>query len=680
MAEVSGDGGGMSLSTMADGGNVMPVTSEAIATALGSFREGRSLRRRAPLRPSLDADEFMNLLHGSDPVKVELNRLENEVRDKDRELGDAHAEIKALRLSERLREKAVEELTEELAKVEEKLKLTESLLDSKNLEIKKINDEKKASMAAQFAAEATLRRVHTAQKDDDMPPIEAILAPLEAELKLARQEIAKLQDDNKALDRLTKSKEAALLEAERTVQFAMAKASMVDDLQNKNQELMKQIEICQEENKILDKMHRQKVAEVEKLTQTVRELEEAVLAGGAAANAVRDYQRKVQEMNVIYALMMSKLDVFGHLFSRRRGKTLDRELARAKVTANRVATVVANEWKDANDKVMPVKQWLEERRFLQGDMQQLRDKLNIAEKTAKYEAQLKDKYQLRLRVLEESLRSPNSSNRSISEGGSINNGHSRRQSLGGADNIPKLASNGFLPKRSPSFQLKSTSSGTSSILTHAKGTSKSFDGGMRKLKLIAMPAKKIQKIKTNDFPVMDTEDSVPVVLYDFLQKEVIALRKAGHEKDQSLKDKDDAIEMLAKKVDTLTKAMEVEAKKMRREVATMEKEVAAMRVEKEHENRAKRFGTSKVPLVSVLQLLPGRCDMSALHSSSPPPLIAIPNNAKYLDYKIALFYLPSESRLSSLPLLEICLNQWNLFMNRKQISTKIVKSEADYAY
>lgn len=56
--------------------------------------------------------------------------------------------------------------------------------------------------------------------------------------------------------------------------------------------------LCQEENKILDKILRQKVAEVEKLTQTVRELEEAVLAGGAAANAVRDYQRKVQEMNV----------------------------------------------------------------------------------------------------------------------------------------------------------------------------------------------------------------------------------------------------------------------------------------------------------------------------------------------------------------------------------------------
>lgn len=44
-------------------------------------------------------------------------------------------------------------------------------------------------MAAQFAAEATLRRVHAAQKDDEMPPIEAIIAPLEAELKLARMEV-----------------------------------------------------------------------------------------------------------------------------------------------------------------------------------------------------------------------------------------------------------------------------------------------------------------------------------------------------------------------------------------------------------------------------------------------------------------------------------------------------------
>ncbi|KFK44516.1 hypothetical protein AALP_AA1G266900 [Arabis alpina] len=614
MSEISGDG--------VDDSPSYPSLTVSASFSGGGGGGGKSSSKRRPVRPSFDAatdNEFITLLHGSDPVKVELNRLENEVRDKDRELGESQAEIKALRLSERQREKAVEELTEELTKLDEKLKLTESNLESKNLEIKKINEEKKASMAAQFAAEATLRRVHAAQKDDDMPPIEAILAPLEAELKLARSEIGKLQEDNRALDRLTKSKEAALLEAERTVEGAMAKAAMVDDLQNKNQELMKQIEICQEENKILDKMHRQKVAEVEKLTQTVRELEEAVLAGGAAANAVRDYQRKFQEMN-------------------EERKTLDRELARAKVTANRVATVVANEWKDGNDKVMPVKQWLEERRFLQGEMQQLRDKLAITDRAAKSEAQLKEKFQLRLKVLEETLRGTSSisSTRNTPEARSMSNGPSRRQSLGGAENLQKFPSNGgALSKKAPASQMRhSLSINSTSVLKNAKGTSKSFDGGTRSLdrgkallngpgnysfNKAADDSKETEsgngwkenpeeKIESENpaAATEDTQDSVPGVLYDLLQKEVVSLRKGSHEKDQSLKDKDDAIEMLAKKVETLTKAMEVEAKKMRREVAAMEKEVAAMRVEKDQDIRAKRFSNNNKSPSNTAQILAGR--------------------------------------------------------------------------
>ncbi|QCD97042.1 Microtubule-associated protein 70 [Vigna unguiculata] len=598
-------------------------------------------------RPKKPSDDFITLFHGSDPVRVELTRLQNELRgihhffnfnfthqllsrrkikhhtgylivrvwlaEKDRELGDALAEIKSLRNSERLKEKGVEELTDELNKVDEKLKAAEVLLESKNLEIKKINEEKRAAMAAQFAAEATLRRVHAAQKDDEMPPIEAIITPLEAELKLAKMEVAKLQDDNRALDRLTKSKEAALLEAERTVQIALAKASLVDDLQNKNQELMKQIEICQEEGKILDKMLRQKVAEVEKLTQTVRELEEAVLAGGAAANAVRDYQRKVQEMN-------------------EERKILEREVARAKVTANRVATVVANEWKDANDKVMPVKQWLEERKFFQafflvtlwldvyipdakGEMQQLRDKLAIAERTAKAEAQMKEKYQLRFKVLEERVKTSNGNFKfTVSDGRNIATGPSRRQSFGGAESLSASSSNGYLSRKtsiSRSGSLRSNSANV--LLKHAKLSSRSFDGGSRNLErerrtsdangVDNMPTNTNNQTVTSETitahkesahgiqvnkSIAENEDCVSGMLYDMLQKEVISLRKACHEKDQTLKDKDDAIEMLAKKVDTLNKAMEVEARKMRREVASMEKEVAAMRISKEHDHRARR--------------------------------------------------------------------------------------------
>ncbi|CAL0323539.1 unnamed protein product [Lupinus luteus] len=570
----------------------------------------------AVLRPPPDVDDLLTLLHGSDPVRVELSRLENELRDKDRELGEALAEIKSLRNSERLKEKGVEELTDELNKVDEKLKAAEALLESKNLEIKKINEERKEALAAQFAAEATLRRVHAAQKDDEMPPIEAIIAPLEAELKLARMEVVKLQDDNRALDRLTKSKEAALLEAERTVEIALAKASLVDDLQNKNQELMKQIEICQEENRILDKMHRQKVAEVEKLTQTVRELEEAVLAGGAAANAVRDYQRKVQEMN-------------------EERRVLEREVARAKVSANRVATVVANEWKDGNDKVMPVKQWLQERKFFQGEMQQLRDKLAVAERTAKAEGQMKEKYQLRFKVLEERIKASNGNAKIIaSDGRNIGSGPLRRQSFGGAESLSVSSSTGYLSRNnscSKSGSLRSNSA--SLLLKHTKLSSRSFDGGSRSLQrerstsganvnvldnmatntndqTIAAKAVTTRKEESaNGTPIEKSkpeyEDSVSGLLYDMLQKEVISLRKACHEKDQTLKDKDDAIEMLAKKVDTLNRSVEVEAKKMRREVASMEKEVAAMRVSKEHDHRVRRTSAPR-GAVNSSQSISGR--------------------------------------------------------------------------
>ncbi|KAK8938837.1 Microtubule-associated protein 70-1 [Platanthera zijinensis] len=40
--------------------------------------------------------------------------------------------------------------------------------------------------------------------------------------------------------------------------------------------------------------------------------------------------------------------------------TMDRELSRAKVSANRVTLVVTNEWKDENDRVMLVKQLVED--------------------------------------------------------------------------------------------------------------------------------------------------------------------------------------------------------------------------------------------------------------------------------------------------------------------------------
>lgn len=565
-------------------GNVAAATEVKSAVAA---------KKRCPKTMSLDEEEFMSLMHGSDPVKFELNRLENEVKDRDRELADALGEIKSLKLVERAKDKALTEVTEELEKMSEKLQASEAALEDKNLDIKRIIDEKKEAVSAQFAAEATLRRVHAAQKDEEFPPLDAILSPLEAEIKFLRQELTKLQDDNKALERLTKSKEVALLEAERDVQLANVKAALVDDLLNKNQELTKQNDICQEEYKILDRMQRQKVAEVEKLCQTIRELEEALLSGAAAANAVRDYQRQVSEL-------------------KGEKKILERTLSRVMVTENRVAVAIANEWKDANDKVIPIKQWLEERRILLGEMQQLRDKLTITERAAKSEALLKERFQFRLKVVEDGLKCSLRSGIRCDPRNTPNR-LMRSLSVNGADVSVIQSSRNSVRKSSASVAKCMPSSPTSTILKHAKGTSKSFDGGRstvsencggacsinylrdgREVLLIDEKSPCANEDLSNGRPSSPTastgeDDFVSGVLYDILQKEVVFLRNACHEKDQCLKDKDNSMESLSKKVDTLTRAMEVETRKLRREKVAAEKEVATIRIEMEQEKKARRL-------------------------------------------------------------------------------------------
>ena len=66
-----------------------------------------------------------------------------------------------------------------------------------NLDIKKLTNEKKEALAAQYAAEATLRRVYANQKDDDSIPIELVIAPLEAELKMYKNEVMQMMSRKK---------------------------------------------------------------------------------------------------------------------------------------------------------------------------------------------------------------------------------------------------------------------------------------------------------------------------------------------------------------------------------------------------------------------------------------------------------------------------------------------------
>ncbi|KAG5406652.1 hypothetical protein IGI04_012771 [Brassica rapa subsp. trilocularis] len=450
---------------------------------------------------------------GENPFASNTSSLQSQLKEKDKELLAAKAEIEALRTNEALKNRAFEELRENVRKWEERL-------GQKEVEMKKLEEEKEDALAAQEAAEEALRRVYTHQQEDDSLPLESVIAPLEAQIKFQKHQISALQEDKKALERLTKSKESALLEAERILKSALERALIVEEVQNHNFELRRQIEICQEEYKFLEKINRQKVLEIEKLSQTIGELEEAILAGGTAANAEEK-------------------------------RTLERELARVKVSASRVALAVANEWKDENDRVMPVKQWLEERRLLHGEMQKLKDKLAVSERTAKAESRLKERLKLRLKTIEDGLK------------GSISQTTTKTEKSGKILGFLTSGGGGGSKKRSSS-QPRGSITGRIHAVNQPINRVGETDG------------KENSKISANGLVDQDAkeEDMVSGFLYDRLQKEVIALRKVCESKEDTINAKNEEIKMLLKKVDALTKAIEVETKKAKREAAAREKENA----------------------------------------------------------------------------------------------------------
>ncbi|XP_013733773.1 microtubule-associated protein 70-5-like [Brassica napus] len=481
---------------------------------------------------------------GENPFASNTSSLQNQLREKDKELLAAKAEIEALRTNEELKKREFGELRENVRKLEERLGISKNLVVQKEVEMKKLEEEKEDALAAQDAAEEALRRVYTHQQEDDPLPLESVIAPLEAQIKFQKHQISALQEDKKALERLTKSKESALLEAERILKSALERALIVEEVQNHNFELRRQIEICQEEYKFLEKINRQKVLEIEKLSQTIGELEEAILAGGTAANAVRDYRRQISQLN-------------------EEKRTLERELARVKVSASRVALAVANEWKDENDRVMPVKQWLEERRLLHGEMQKLKDKLAVSERTAKAESQLKERLKLRLKTVEDGLKSPNMFTVS--------------PTTTKAEKSGKIL--GFLTSGGGGSKKRSTSQPRGSITSRIHALNQPINRGEERdgkenSKVTSNGSADQHEGKAEEDGNVDSEDMVSGFLYDRLQKEVISLRKICESKEGTINAKNEEIKMLLKKVDALTKAIEVETKKAKREAAAREKENA----------------------------------------------------------------------------------------------------------
>ncbi|KAM1033667.1 hypothetical protein ACFX2C_037191 [Malus domestica] len=272
-------------------------------------------------------------------------------------------------------------------------------------------------------------------------------------------------------------------------------------------------------------------------------------------------------------------------------RTLERELARFKVSANRVATVIANEWKDDNDKVMPVKQWLEERRLMQAEMQRLRDKLAISDRTAKTEAQLKEKMKLRLKTLEEGLKhvssfscnpnlfcgSPKPEKSSIFLGFLTSNGGSAKRST----SQPRGS---IISRSSPQRQPHSDNK-TAGGLKRENGFRKKYGSGhLLKKSIWASRSKVVDSGEKENTEMKENTNSDTENNNDKTAAADIKAADGGnedsHKKISTNIESEDMVsgflyDRLQKEVDALTKAMDVEFKKMKRGAVARDKETAA---------------------------------------------------------------------------------------------------------
>lgn len=160
---------------------------------------------------------------------------------------------------------------------------------------------------------------------------------------------------------------------------------------------------------------------------------------------------------------------------------------------------------------------------------------------------------MRFKVLEERIKASNGNSKITAPDGRNISRPSRRQSFGGADSLSTFSSNGCLSRKNLSLKSGSLRSNSGNMLLKNGKISEANGLGH------GMPT------NTNDHTITsetnttheesenstliekskpEHEDFVSGMLYDMLQKEVISLRKACHDKDQNLKNKEDSIEVL----------------------------------------------------------------------------------------------------------------------------------------
>ncbi|GMH40588.1 hypothetical protein BSKO_08492 [Bryopsis sp. KO-2023] len=298
-----------------------------------------------------------------------FTRLRNELKAKEKDYEACSSSLKKARQNLSAREKVVLRKTKDFEELYEKFLNTEGELSTKN---KDLSD----ALAAKKKLEN--ENTHLNRRLDKL--VQKVTA-LSEQGPGFNEELARLQSENKQLTTslLEKSEEVKtkgniVRQKDKELQKAQHKVLRTKELQNdyqgqKNEmlDLQRRLDRAESDNKTLEQDLRKRGADIAHQESTLASLEATVeQKDGELSKALADLKREKAQKG----FLASELGL------------LRQQLARTEIVASRVA---ASEVKAGgkDEGTIPIAQYFEEVRYLQGENDRLKDKLNQAERQRK---------------------------------------------------------------------------------------------------------------------------------------------------------------------------------------------------------------------------------------------------------------------------------------------------------
>eukprot|EP00803_Ostreobium_quekettii_P002907 evm.model.scf_401.3 EVM.evm.TU.scf_401.3 scf_401:17179-23105(+) len=293
---------------------------------------------------------------------------ENELRAKEKENDEVSSEARQLKHSVLSKERFIVHKEKQAEELKEKLLKSLSDASAKSKEIDDLRTAKRKLEGEKSTLNRQLGKLKEqlsvlSSKDSNINAVK--VAELESETKSLRKELQTASTEVKTCTNIIRTKDKELEKAKCQVEDAARAVVRSKELQNQVADLQRQRDTARHEIKTLQQVERQKEAEISKLT---------------AENAEMTRQRQIAKDELSDARASLKVQEKHKEDMLQEISLLRDQLARTEIVASRV--VVAEVKAGAKDEgTIPVVHHIEEVRYLQGEIQRLKEKLAHAERT-----------------------------------------------------------------------------------------------------------------------------------------------------------------------------------------------------------------------------------------------------------------------------------------------------------